>query len=534
MYVCTMYARAHYEKLIERNNQNAVQVIIAPHTYRMIESLAPIQHEQRQPVNSYPSLLLSPPITKALKKQTAPGKTDVFVSSSKPDMNARSSRHLASVVSPLLSTSFASTYSSNPYSQNPSTRTITAQYVHGNILERCVGNLAQVCATDNVFDADMKLKPLYVHQSTFGWQPDVSKSAQGESQLSLLTKSLCKAVCEQFIRDLRDPNTILEHFLHLARAVEFVHSRGVVHNDLKSENIFVRATRCSGSNVSVQLVIADFDRAVTFPLKDSHSQDELVCDVPIVKVEGSEGRGEEKEVVEQQTNVDWSCEIPSKCSGSFGFSPNIFHSMITFGDLIRDIDNEASASDNKSLSLSLQVREQMYENRYLHKHCFVSRACDVFALGMIFLSMLERGNLFSFAKGIWVKKEMEYNRKCGLEKKDGRGNNQGCSLGLNCTPAHVLLFHQYRNVMPDERLRCSSYYHGYDVNEQSATMNPSSEVVFKYSELRKRHNSVLDRVKSGSIHENVCFLLHEMTAEDPAIRPSISHCISVLESVLIQ
>jgi serine/threonine protein kinase len=136
----------------------------------------------------------------------------------------------------------------------------------GVLLERTVGSLNEALKADHIFLTDMTIISKPHVTSSFEWQITYHHGdKQSDRDKRRLFSDLCICTCQRLIADLRVIGSLYHHFHHLAHCVRYIHENGVVHGDIKPNNIFVRATDCTADCVNrVQLVLADFDSSCNY------------------------------------------------------------------------------------------------------------------------------------------------------------------------------------------------------------------------------------------------------------------------------
>lgn len=281
----------------------------------------------------------------------------------------------------------------------------------GIILERCVGSFEDFIKYDHLFDENMILTCDVIDQYVFDWQPtslndssfaisikqqtttksttpsqillSMSKSSSSsDTNISkpILFRDFSIATCHRVLTDLRNISSLLQHFHHLCKCVEFLHSKHIIHTDLKLQNIFVRTLDTSSTHVNkIQLILADFDIAI---------------------------RGK----FNNQTN---EIDTLSNTIGTYGYHEAVYHDSISFVDACACNTNRFYANYSKQ-----------YQQAYT--------GIDVFSLGIICLTMIYRVRLETHLV-FWIKKHLSYqNTFCEENNKDAT---------YKCSPAHVMLYH---------------------------------------------------------------------------------------------
>jgi len=233
----------------------------------------------------------------------------------------------------------------------------------GLLMERCVGTLSNIIKSDRYFDSEFNLiNNEYIDK--FNWQPSKSSTSvlhQSIGKFSDLSISTSKCL----LKDLRNQSKILLHFLHLCECVKYLHSKYIIHTDLKLSNIFIRVIERNEIKVEkIQLILADFDISA-------------LCKSTIAN------------------NIDTK-DIKNP-PATYGYHECIYNRLTSF--------NQMKKNDCKN---------------YFKTFNEVYAGIDIFELGIIFLIMIYR---IKFENPIlyWIKYEMEkHNIK--LNK-----NNQYCT-----------------------------------------------------------------------------------------------------------
>ena len=253
--------------------------------------------------------------------------------------------------------------------------------VMGILMERCVASLADVLRADSFVDSDNCVTRAARFLVGFEWQTTTS-SSDDQSRPSFA--SLCEATCVRLLADLRDPQLLIPHFIHLCHAVRYMHAYGVVHGDLKPENVFVRVVQSTPTAVAaVLLVIGDFDCSHVFDVQFDHAH----C----------------------PTSVNWTGKQYSSKTGTVNYIPAIYSPHVSYADAL-------SCASNNMLPNKHQDNEAVYPA--------LSTSFDVFGLGMVFLTMLLRCPIRSQVM-LWIKREII---SCPTSR---------------CTPAHTIFFHNH-------------------------------------------------------------------------------------------
>ena len=287
-------------------------------------------------------------------------------------------------------------------------------------------------------------------------------------------RDLSIATCICLLKALRSRFGIIEHFIHLCECVKFLHSKNIIHADLKLVNTFIRVLKRSEDRVlSVQLLLGDFDIAVK-------------CNI-----------------VNNKMNTKG---IDNKLA-TFGYHESIYNKLTSFQDM------------------------KKYKcDKYYKKYPDIYAGIDIFELGMIFLMMIYRIN-FNYPIIYWIKYEMN---NCKVEKKINNNNNSNLNLNYNsCTVAHVLLYHKLEiNTKYVETLKSSFSIFS---RESSDFESKVIEIDFFRSKQceyeRTRHFQVIEDVQNKIIPTSLCNLLENMTCENPNQRISIQKCIEQLNSI---
>ena len=344
----------------------------------------------------------------------------------------------------------------------------------GLLMERCVCTLGDVLAVDSLFNADMSLatpRRSNAIMTAFTWQ--IGSRVNGKDSVAdrppYINLSLCTA--QRLLAHLRHPRYRIEHMLHLARAVKFMHDNGIVHMDLKPHNVMVRAVHATNTTVdTVQLVLGDFDFAAVYHQADDGS------------------------ISWSEVNTDTQTRM-----GTRGYSPYLYHPLCSVKDVCLHLTsvNAAAAAARERIDVA-------YKDA--HRHCHT--ADDVFGLGMLFLCMLHLGDITS-SRALWIKCEM-----------------QTCACSApTCCPAHVMLYHDQvkQNLISNEDVAlCFG----------KETQRRMRYEFMHCQEHVRKHMQVVNEVKSGGIDKRVCELLLAMTSLSREHRPTVDNCIQVLQTCL--
>lgn len=303
--------------------------------------------------------------------------------------------------------------------------------------------------------------------------------------------SLNAAACQRFIAELRSFPHLLHHLRHLLHCMQFIHSVGVVHNDLKPHNLLLRVVDSTETHVTEsQLVIADFDVSVVFPI-DSRT-------------------GE----------VKWN-ETQKAGKATIGWGPEMYHSSVTVDQvdavLLRDgqltyINTEKQRRHLLTTSTLKQHQERVKQLKqlvvrdcyceYLRHHPLASTAFDVFSMGLIFLSLLYRCSL-SVDVCVWVKHQMV---DCHTR------------TGTHCSPGHVLLYHDVRTSTTSTTV--------------TMAINDRLNLAITDGHFVQRHAEVIQQVQSGEFPRTLCTLILSMLVENPTERPTVRQCVSQVEQIM--
>lgn len=356
-------------------------------------------------------------------------------------------------------------------SDRPGHPQLDSERVMGILMERCVASLADVMWADDLIDSDLAVSIAARSLFGFEWQ---TTSAPCDSGTRPSFGKLCEATCTRLLGDLRDPALLLHHCVHLCYAVRYMHMYGVVHCDLKPENIFVRVLQSTPIAVSsVQLVLGDFDCSHVFDVAVDRSN------LPV--------------------SVNWTGKENTIAYGTVGYAPNLYSPLLPFRDAL-------SVASNGALPLNYSPQRSTTDKRIYQPP---SPAFDVFGLGMVFLSMLLRCS-FRATAILWIKSEI---LRCDKDPK-------------TCTPAHVILFHK---ICTNTLLRQRGPEQTYDLLHMAtcAKKRDRHSVVFKRAQERLKQ-----QVELGSVPVALTELLLRMTAPTPEGRPTVVECITVLERLI--
>jgi len=269
----------------------------------------------------------------------------------------------------------------------------------GVILERCVGSLHDGIQTDFLFTKDMVIDSSVNYGNAFTWQYTYHHSETTVEQRAkrMSFDDLCRCTCQRLIAELRNVYALYHHFHHLAHCVLYIHERGVVHGDIKLQNILIRVTACTHTSVdSIQLLLADFDCASAYKRDISHHVG--------------------------------SFALPAAL-GTLGFHPSVYCSCIEYTSVAFDYLSNMHRPPHRPVD----DVSKSYSSKFPYAHPDI----DIFSLGIVLLSMIHRCDL-SIAWYIHIKYEMS---RCSTYPADESSLRQ-------CSPAHVLLHHPLISVNP--------------------------------------------------------------------------------------
>jgi hypothetical protein len=280
---------------------------------------------------------------------------------------------------------YSTTLSRNSQSLQAMARSVP----RGILLERCVGSLDDMIKNDRWFDNNMNFTCTDFDKYLFDWQPSAlndtkfntksdrtskqtisshnpksssstsssSPSTSSDTSQAILFRDLSIATCLRVSTDLRNIPSLLQHFHHLCKCVEFLHSKYIIHTDLKPQNIFVRTIDTSSTHVNkIQLILADFDIAI----QGIHN-------------------GETHEI-----------ESSIRTTGTFGYHEAVYNENVTLADAIK-----------------------------FNTLAYTRTACtsvDIFSLGIMFLLMIYRIK-FTTHLILWIKQDL-VTKVCEQEKQD--------------------------------------------------------------------------------------------------------------------
>ena len=195
------------------------------------------------------------------------------------------------------------------------------------------------------------------------------------------------------------PEKIIQHILRqMVEAVAFLHSKNIVHRDLKSENILIHFNSEEAKNnidiLNSELKLIDFGTA-THKINNTIIGSPLTMDPLILKMI-TNGRKEDQEKLPYDEKIDiWSLGIISYqlFTGSYPFISGNYHDLmneIEKGDIIIPINISAEA-----ISFLLRMLQYSSEKRFnaaeLLKHPFIQRYIGDF-------SFLDKKILHNFIK----------------------------------------------------------------------------------------------------------------------------------------
>ena len=365
--------------------------------------------------------------------------------------------------------------SSSSSSSSCSLREELSRERRGVILERCVGSLHDGIQTDYIFTKDMTIDPAVVCGNAFTWQYTYhhSESTIEQKAKRSLFDDLCRCTCQRLIAELRNIYTLYHHFHHLAHCVLYIHERGVVHGDIKLQNILIRVVECTHNSVeSIQLLLADFDCASAYKRDVSHHLG--------------------------------SYALPAAL-GTLGFHPSVYCSSIPYTSVAFDYLSDQHRPTHREFN--------DIDTAYYSEHPFAHPYIDIFSLGIVFLSMIHRCDLGI----VWyfhIKYEMS---KCRTYPFDDPSSPH------RCTPAHVLLHHPLTHVNPTLAKHRRGSYDLYTV--LSAERN---------SKGLQDYAAVIQMRASKIIGDDVYELLEMMTMNDSTktVRLTLHDCIQALSKCI--
>jgi serine/threonine protein kinase len=342
----------------------------------------------------------------------------------------------------------------------------------GVLMERSVGSLHEAFKTDDFFLADMSLNTKRNSSMIFDWQITYhsSHSKPVDNETRRVFSDLSKYTCQRLISDLRRIPSLFHHFHHLAQCVRYVHEKGVLHGDIKPNNIFIRVTDCSSTSVArVQLVLADFDLACNYKRDISHHRGSF----------------------EQSATLGTSGYHPAN------YCPSIPYSAVAYAQLRPE--------------LRPSERPVKVSSQYIRYHPYAVPYLDVFALGMVFLCMIHRCSM-SAPWYYFIKHEITTCTTYPPQKHPPYNQNHHY-----CTPAHVLL-HHHVIVNPTLQLNSRAKFDLY-----TALSNDPE----RRDGLRKYYDVIKLR-ESKVIDDAMYTLLEDMTSPVTSKRvklPTIHGCI---------
>jgi serine/threonine protein kinase len=361
----------------------------------------------------------------------------------------------------------------------------------GIVLERCIGSLDDIMKTDCFFDGDMTLKCHDMDMAIFDWQPSsyndpkfttslysasvpklssASSSSSSQSASARFTfRDLSIATCRRLLSDLRDPTALLRHMHHLCKCVEFLHSKYIIHSDLKLHNVFVRALNASDTCVNeLQLVLADFDISA-------------LC--------------KRNEVTNE---IDTTGVLNG--TGTYGYHEHLYHDCITFDEVLHNKGSYWNKYKQKYPLIypgvdvfSLGTYIHTYIHTYIPIYMPTYIGVVVLHIGMIFLTMIYRCKLNTILIANWIKYQLEHQKTMCTQCQQDKA--------FKCSPAHIMLHHTY--------------------------------ITKHATEIEKKHHArVIKSVLTNEIPSQLCDLLHRMTSINPDTRVTIKECVQQLDALL--
>jgi serine/threonine protein kinase len=350
----------------------------------------------------------------------------------------------------------------------------------GILVERTVGSLNEVFKTDYIFADDMTINPKRNNpllRSVFEWQvthhPDDTSSDRDKRRLF---SDLCMCTCQRLIADIRVLTSLYHHFHHLAHCVRYMHEKGVLHCDIKPNNIFVRAIESTSDAVTrVQLVLADFDLARNCHRDVSRHDGTFEKDAPF---------------------------------GTTGYHPNIYCPTIPY----TTVAYSYLLSDHRPTARPARDALRQYKFFNLYATPFL----DIYFLGLVFLSMFHRSKLTE-PWYIHIKREMVTCTVYPLNPPYRLDHH-------HCSPAHVLLCHRLTGV--NATLKSPGRHDLYSVLKNDV-----------HGSKLEQYNSVVELRDRKQIDDEMYALLEAMTspANNRRVRPpNIHHCIEVIQRCIAQ
>ena len=153
-------------------------------------------------------------------------------------------------------------------------------------------------------------------------------------------------------------------------------------------------------------------------------------------------------------------------------------------------------------------------------------ATDVFCLAIVFLCILLRSGMHS-STWLWIVRELSVvapsssSSSSASSSSSPASSSLPCHLGLQCTPAHVLMFHHdVRSCVNDTFVNAAG---------KQTKLKPSHDF-FADKKERQRHNALLERVQKGEVSISLFDLLHSMLHSSAGDRPPIQAVIDRLRA----